>query len=932
MPSATTASFDDDFISDRLLTFMHNGEYGGGSNSRASFTGINTLGLPTSTQKTFSLDKDSGLGTMPSNRSNPVTCNSPMQPVSNGYAVMASPHLMSKYPSGIINSAFTTPNPGNKVMDDYHSLQNSPFYNHYPLTATLKRQTDASCSNVLMNSNPIDCPPMVLSRRPPQRELFPSMPIPRCDNGWTAINAVASSQASGLFMQDRLFYNSVAQKRGYIVGPELDRIKENSRRSTSHTYGRISAHFRNRYGETEAKTKASYMQLGVRVPSKDHVSEIVGKGGQKIKLIREETGALITTPGEYEDHVFIIEAPPEIALHVAELISTRAQEITQSKMSASERRRGSTSSIPGCMSLFTVNGSVGPSGGTGGGRLVSRSPDDLPNASLPSPSPLLKSTLSPMTSGVSSGVIVTSVNSAETFTFNTSNSNTGGIGNSLSASSANNVGSSGGRILLARSKISVPQDMVGKIIGTQGSIITTIQKDTGTEIKSPPKEAARGPSATSEFEISAYQSLGMTSNQAAECRVQQAKQLIGHLVMRQFERRASEELEDGSAGSTSAGKTRSNSAGDEAEESKTSKTVAWMWPDVAQMDSDEAREVLDRILAESKSKTRRAKELAAAAAATTAAAAAAGSLPGSPCTAAAVVGGGSASAFGIDFFPTEKAAGSCHNSPFHQARVASQSAVFSPSSANVPAQVNLLGGFLSERRLTTVDFHPEAEFSEHHGMCGPSASATAFWPSSARHSFSAGAPVVVGTCHSPTLLRRHTMASEHQHNAMLDNLKAAGSDASHAGGFDFISTLESLCLSNDDGGCVRDELSYPPGFDNHHQHTGSDAMTASSGWPVTLFKNSGASDGLSSEGSGNSDAALRSIWSDAVTTTATNTNGNGGFCFSANSFTGTAAAGLVIPPVPASNRCGAIGEGRRRASPPSGTSTAPTEATSIPAV
>ncbi|KAL5107442.1 hypothetical protein TcWFU_002316 [Taenia crassiceps] len=290
MPSATTASFDDDFISDRLLTFMHNGEYSGGSNNRASFTGLNTLGLPASTQKTFSLDKDSGLGTMPSNRSNPVTCNSPIQPVTNGYAVMASTHLMSKYPSGIISSAFTTPNPGNKVMDDYHSLQNSPFYNHYPLTATLKRQTDASCSNVLMNSNPIDCSPMVLSRRPPQRELFPSMPIPRCDNGWTAINAAASNQASGLFMQDRLFYNSVAQKRGYIVGPELERIKENSRRSTSHTYGRISAHFRNRYGETEAKTKASYMQLGVRVPSKDHVSEIVGKGGQKIKLIREETG------------------------------------------------------------------------------------------------------------------------------------------------------------------------------------------------------------------------------------------------------------------------------------------------------------------------------------------------------------------------------------------------------------------------------------------------------------------------------------------------------------------------------------------------------------------------------------------------------------------------------------------------------------------
>lgn len=242
------------------------------------------------------------------------------------------------------------------------------------------------------------------------------------------------------------------------------------------------------------------------------------------------------------------------------------------------------------------------------------------------------------------------------------------------------------------------------------------------------------------------------------------------------------------------------------------------------------------------------------------------------------------------------------------------------------------GQYLSVSPRLAVDFHPEADFSDHHGVCGASTSTTTFWPSSARHSFSAGAPIVVGTGHSPTLLRRHTMASEHQHHLMLENMKTPGSDVNQTGGFDFINTLDSLCLSSDDGGCIRDELAYPPGFDNHHQHTGSDGMTASSGWPVTLFKNSGASDGLSSEGSGNSDAALRSIWSDAVATTTANTNGSGGFCFSVNPFSGAAAAGVVIPPVSTSNRCGAIGEGRRRASPPTGASAAPTEATSIPAV
>lgn len=294
MPSATTASYEDDFVSERLLTFMHNGDYTGIPNIRGSFNGINNVGLPMSADKSFTIDKDGSLAL--SNRSNPVTCNSPITHVTPSYPAMPSPHLINKYTTGVINSAFTTPNPSSKIMDDYHSLQNSPFYNHYPMNGmnAIRRQNDSACSNFLFNGNGprgdsfpsnLDCQAL-LSRRPPQRELFPSMSGTRCDNGWTGplssmnTNGVtASSQTQGLLVQDRIYYNSIAQKHGFIVGVELDRIKENCRRSTSHTYGRISAHFRNRYGETEAKTKAAYMQLGVRVPSKDHVSEIVGKGG-----------------------------------------------------------------------------------------------------------------------------------------------------------------------------------------------------------------------------------------------------------------------------------------------------------------------------------------------------------------------------------------------------------------------------------------------------------------------------------------------------------------------------------------------------------------------------------------------------------------------------------------------------------------------------
>ncbi|TGZ44645.1 hypothetical protein CRM22_011208 [Opisthorchis felineus] len=588
------------------------------------------------------------------------------------YSALTSPCLSSKLnPGANVQQLLAYGNsagPG-----ECHSLQNSPFYHHYPLNGNLQNQIHRQLggmspgpvgtmipNGVSSGIQNIGTPrtglyqdtgfPMGNNFRPlngsaapgcPQRELFPS-----------ANPSSAPSQSvfgSGLLIQDRLHYYALAQKHGYIVGAELERVKENSCRSTSQSYGRIAAHFRHRYGETEAKTKAAYLQIGVRVPSKDHVSEIVGKGGQKIKLIREETGALITTPGEHEEHVFIIEAPPEIAMRVAHHLSTRAQEITQSKLAAGERRRGSTSSQPSSGSSgggLDGNGiSAGSFNGTGSNCPTSGSGLLAPIGGPP-PSNLLSlgnsTTNSPLhpTAGAllqagTNGALRTpngslypgQMSSLPSSPCNSSSLNglggTGGVGGHGGQGNLNGGGSSGGaglfitpntpgsRILLARGRISVPQELVGKIIGTQGSIITTIQKDTGTEIKSPPKEAARGPNATSEFEISAYQGVGLSSNQAAECRVQQAKQLIGHLVMRQLERRASEEIDEASGSSNlSSDDQRMGLGGGNTPRT----TTAWMWPDVAQMDSQEAREVLDRILAESKNKTRRAKELAAAAA------------------------------------------------------------------------------------------------------------------------------------------------------------------------------------------------------------------------------------------------------------------------------------------------------------------------------
>ncbi|CAH8674832.1 unnamed protein product [Schistosoma bovis] len=712
MPTVSMANFDgEDLLSARLLSFMANGDQSNSEvqyhmSGNSDFNPSNYCSLMSESGNTsFNINSpghrnvqtsliydrtSSGISLSPSNE-NGVYGGVPVSPISGPSTppptVISQPDLADNFPNMRYNhigvppySALTSPCLGNKLgsipqhsllnlnngAGDRHSLQNSPFYNHYPgnLQTHLQRQYPGlspgpagtlfsngvngfgTTSQNLISKNGLyqDAAFSLPGFRPtnssstycPQRELFPTIQSSHPSN------SCHNFMGPGLLMQDRLHYYAIAQKHGFIVGAELERIKENSRRSTSQSYGRISAYFRNRYGETEAKTKAAYLQLGVRVPSKDHVSEIVGKGGQKIKLIREETGALITTPGEQEEHVFIIEAPPEIAMRVAHHLATRAQEITQSKIVAGERRRGSTSSQP-CGTDSGVNmtnvstGNSGPNLTPGGSNNFVISNTCPASGLLSLSNSVNNSPLHPSTTVNAhfNGVIHSSnssVRSSNATIFTPSFSslpaspgNSNSLGSQLQTNTITSTGmfsstsTPGSRVLLARGRISVPQEMVGKIIGTQGSIITTIQKDTGTEIKSPPKEAVRGPNATSEFEISAYQGLGLSSNQAAECRVQQAKQLIGHLVMRQLERRASEEVEEASGSSNiSSEEQRVNGPSASAISSvcnSTSKTNGggnngWMWPDVAQMDSQEAREVLDRILVESKNKTRRAKELA----------------------------------------------------------------------------------------------------------------------------------------------------------------------------------------------------------------------------------------------------------------------------------------------------------------------------------
>lgn len=210
-------------------------------------------------------------------------------------------------------------------------------------------------------------------------------------------------------------------------------------------------------------------------------------------MIRQTTGALIATPNEKEDHVFLIEAVPEIAIKVGHIIQQLADQITRNK-------------------LGNITGLMGER---------PRSP------------PML-----------------------------------------------------GNRTPLATATIGVPQRLVGKVIGTQGSIITTVQKETGTEIKSPPKDELRAPGDTADFEISVYENGTVNSEETAWLQIHRAKQLIAHLVMRVWDQQPR----------------NSTPSSDEGHCTPSTCSPEWIWPEVSRMDDGDAKEIIDRILRSSKAK------------------------------------------------------------------------------------------------------------------------------------------------------------------------------------------------------------------------------------------------------------------------------------------------------------------------------------------
>ena len=75
-------------------------------------------------------------------------------------------------------------------------------------------------------------------------------------------------------------YVHEAQIDGFIVGMELENVKAKSRRSLMQQMSNhISINFQSLYGKENNGVRQNYFQIGVRVPTKEHVSEIVGKQG-----------------------------------------------------------------------------------------------------------------------------------------------------------------------------------------------------------------------------------------------------------------------------------------------------------------------------------------------------------------------------------------------------------------------------------------------------------------------------------------------------------------------------------------------------------------------------------------------------------------------------------------------------------------------------
>ena len=213
-----------------------------------------------------------------------------------------------------------------------------------------------------------------------------------------------------------------------------------------------------------------------------------------------------------------------------------------------------------------------------------------------------------------------------------------------------------------------------------------------------------------------------------------------------------------------------------------------------------------------------------------------------------------------------------------------------------------------------------------------------YWSNSTigRHSFTP-TPQITGSnghkCGSPSLLRRHNIAiGTHQQQFLSEEMGCHGKTQNSE--FDIIDTLNNLHLCSDDNSIHGDDhqFVFPPGFDSHSQNKESSAC-----WRPAFFQKNDCflTDGLPTSDT-SATAALRSIWSDKSTNSTIQHHRDLPLSINSTLENTTRVGGVPVSPLPTFNRCGAIGEGRRRISTPTSVSTSTTtpsaESASIAAV
>lgn len=104
------------------------------------------------------------------------------------------------------------------------------------------------------------------------------------------------------------------------------------------------------FAEEQAKRRSANMTECVPVPSSEHVAEIVGRQGCKIKALRAKTNTYIKTPVRGEEPVFVVTGRKDDVVQAKREILSAAEHFSQIRAS---RRNSSVSSI-------TSNGLSGP--------------------------------------------------------------------------------------------------------------------------------------------------------------------------------------------------------------------------------------------------------------------------------------------------------------------------------------------------------------------------------------------------------------------------------------------------------------------------------------------------------------------------------------------------------------------------------------------